>query len=137
MESPDQLEDQLRAQLADSHYQPEHQDIESSNDANSIIIDTKVNNDGIPVLTPEQMEEYLKRALGEEYDSSKIYQSKSQDNEKLSSNQKVSKSQSRSYQMQMHQSLNLQSRITQILFGIIATGNIQQLKLEQAHLGFK
>ena len=44
----------------------------SSNDANSIIIDTKINNNGIPVLAPDQMDEYLKRALGEEYDAIKL-----------------------------------------------------------------
>lgn len=48
---------------------------ESSNDASSIIIDTKVNNEGIPVLSHEQKEEYLKRALGEEFDASKLQQS--------------------------------------------------------------
>lgn len=45
---------------------------ESSNDASSIIIDTKVNNEGIPVLSHLQKEEYLKRALGEEYDASTL-----------------------------------------------------------------
>lgn len=74
---------------------------ESSNDTSSIIIDTKVNNEGIPVLTNEQKEEYLKRALGEEFDASKLQQSSSKVENLGQMNSRQLKNYNKQMQLQM------------------------------------
>lgn len=88
--------------------------IDDADEPSSIIIDTKVNQGGVPVLSKKQREEFLRRNQGIE--------SASDDDSKAD--------QPKTKKVSVKTQMNLQEQITQIIFKFIEQGSIEKLKKE-------